>query len=227
MINVLRTNPFFNKFSPRQLNSIISILKEKTFSKDEAIFHQGDACHNAYILTEGRVKASKFSSDGRELIIHFFSKGDLFGEAPLFIERGLYPVSAYACEDSKCYYFTRDDLKELILKEPDISFYLLEIYSSKLIFLMDKIEDLTLKDVRTRIIQFLINQIPKELIKNDGMVQIHLPFSQTDIASRLGTVREQVSRAFSKLSNEGIIEVHGKNVNILNLSLLKKEVFLS
>jgi len=198
-----------------------SILKEKNYTKGTSIFLENDPCHKAYILKEGKVKVSKFSSDGKEIIIKFFKSGDFFGEAPLFIEEGKYPVSAYAYENTSVLYFTKTDFKNLIVKSPDIAFAILELFSRKLLMLVDQVEMLSMKDVTTKIIIFLINLIPKDNKLEDN-IEIILPSSQSDIASSLGSVREHVSRVFSKLAQLGLLELQGKKVIIKKLSEIKK-----
>lgn len=226
MFEILKSIPFFAQFTPQQLSKVKSIINEKVYLKDSPIFLYNDSCNRAFILKKGKVKASKFSSEGKELIIKFFNPGDFFGEAPLFIRNGCYPASTYACEDSEVYYFTKHDFKKLILNDPEIALSIIEVYSTKLLTLVSIVEGLSLKNVKSRLINFLVEQIPKELQNSHDQIDLFLRFSQSEIAARLGTVREQISRIFSKLAQDGIIEIQGKKVTIYNLSKLKTEAIL-
>ena len=224
MKQFLESVPFFSRFTKEQLNIFMSILKEKSYLKDNPIFMQDDLCDRAFILKEGKVKASKFSIEGKELIIKFFKPGDFFGEAPLFIEEGRYPASAYACEKSEVYCFTREDFRNLILQNPEIALAIIEVYSKKIMSLVELVEELSLKSTRTRLLRFLMECIPKNQRSINSVIDVQLPITQSDIASKIGTVREQVSRIFTKLNQEGMLEVHGKNVTIYDLEKIRTEV---
>ncbi|MDH4128794.1 MAG: Crp/Fnr family transcriptional regulator [Spirochaetota bacterium] len=224
--DILKSIPFFTKLSPNQIKRIESILKEAKYPKGSHIFLQNDLCNRVFILLNGKVKASKFSTEGKEYIIKFLNPGDFFGEAALFIDGGCYPASSYAYEDCEVCYFTKDDIKRLIFEDPEIALSVIEVYSSKMLTLIELVEDLSLNNVRTRILHFLYELIPEHLKNSNDKINIQLPFSQSDIASKLGTVREQVSRIFSKLAQDKIIEVHAKEIQILNIKKLKNEALI-
>ncbi len=220
-IDFIQTLPFFADFSDSQLNKVARILVERKYPKGSMIFMEDEYCDKAYILKKGKVKASKFSEDGKEFLIRFFEPGDFFGEACLLLKDGHYPISATVYEDSEVYYLTKSQIKDLVLQNPEIGLSLLEVYSSKILYLMKQINELSTKNVKSRIVKFLQEQIPKDQRNHTRDIRFQLIFSRSEIASKLGTVREQVSRILSKMSQEGIISIQGKNIIIHDLDKLK------
>ncbi len=220
-INLLKSIPFFKEFNPKQLTYVESALSERKYPKNASIFIENDPCDHAFILKMGKVKGSKYSLDGKEYIVNFFKPGDFFGEACLFSKHIGYPLSTTACEDSEVYTISKSHLKEIILRDPEIALSILEIYSDKLVYLLGQLENIALKDVRHRVIQYICSLLPEQPCHEDGNRAIHLPASQTELASKIGTAREQLSRVLSKLSHDGIIALDGRKVTILDIKRLK------
>ncbi|GMT50065.1 MAG: Crp/Fnr family transcriptional regulator [bacterium] len=220
-ITLLKSISFFKEFNPKQLASVESALSERKYPKNANIFIENDPCDHAFILKTGKVKGSKYSLDGKEYIVSFFKPGDFFGEACLFSKHIGYPLSTTACEDSEVYTISKYHLKEIILQDPEIALSILEIYSDKLFYLLGQLEGIALKDVRHRIVQYICSLLPKQSCRSDGKIDIYLPASQTEVASKIGTAREQLSRVLSKLSHDGIIALDGRKITILDMERLK------
>ncbi len=218
-ITLLKTIPFFKEFNTKQLAYVETALSERKYSKNATIFIENDPCDHAFILKMGKVKGSKYSLDGKEYIVNFFKPGDLFGEACLFSKHRGYPLSTTACEDSEVYTISRSHLKDIILHDPEIALRILEIYSNKLFFLLGQLEGIALKDVRHRVIQYICSLLPDQTC--DNQIDVYLPTSQTEIASKIGTAREQLSRVLSKLIHDGIIALDGRKITILDMERFK------
>ncbi len=220
-ITLLKTIPFFKEFNTKQLAYVETALSEHKYPKNTSIFIENDPCDHAFILKMGKVKGSKYSSDGKEYIVSFFKPGDFFGEACLFSRNIGYPISTTACEDSEVYTISKFHLKEIILHDPGIALSILEIYSDKLFYLLGQLEGIALKDVRHRVVQYLCSLLPEQSCHSAGRMDVYLPASQTELASKIGTVREQLSRVLSKLTQDGIIALDGRKITILDIGRLK------
>jgi len=198
---------------------------ENHYKKDKVVFLEGDPCDRAFILKSGRVKASKYSSEGKEFIASFFKPGDFFGEACLFASKNRYLLTTTVCEDSEIYSIQKSDMKDFILHNPEVALVFIEVFSNKLVYLIGELDDMASKNVRIRLIQLILELIPEELRTKASGHEISFPFSRSEIAARLGTVREQVSRVLSRLSHEGLIAIDGKSVKIIDERGLRDGLF--
>jgi CRP-like cAMP-binding protein len=197
-----------------ELEAVHKIALIRRFKKGEILFLEGDTAGGFYVLLSGRVRIYKSSSEGREYTIHQIAQGQLFAEAAIF--RGEhYPASSVASADSTVAYFSKDAFMALIREWPQIS---LKIIASQAGFLRDfnrQVEELTLMEVPARIASFLLRESQK-----NKKAEIILDISKSELARRLGTVSETLSRNLKKLKDTGIIRVSGRVITILDLSRL-------
>jgi len=221
----IRSVPFFSRLSLEHLKKIEPILMENHYQKDEVVFLEKDPCDRAFILKSGRVKASKYSLDGKEFIASFFKPGDFFGEACLFASKNQYLVTTTACEESVIYSIQKSDMKDFILHNPEVALVFIEVFSNKLVYLIGELDDMAFKNVRIRLIQMILDLIPDEMKHKASGFELTFPFSRSEIAAKLGTVREQVSRILSRLAHEGLIAINGKNVKIIDERRLRDGLF--
>ncbi|MCL6472333.1 MAG: Crp/Fnr family transcriptional regulator [Firmicutes bacterium] len=203
------------------LNELCSIAMYAKFKRGEVIFCDGDAGEGFYIVISGRVKIYKLGTDGREQILHFVHNGDPFGEITLFAGTA-YPAFAKAVSDVEALFFRRDDFKALVERNPQLSLNMIAIMSFHLRRFAALIEDLSLKDVPARVAQYLLNLAAKGGREKDGAVEIELDMSKTELAQRLGTISETISRTLGKMKSSGIIDTNGKRVIILDMDMLEE-----
>lgn len=203
------------------LNELCSIAMYRKFSRGEVIFFDGKAGEGFYIVVNGRVKIYKIGPDGREQILHFVHNGDPFGEVTLFAGTA-YPAFAKAVTDVETLFFQRDDFKTLIEKNPQLSLNMIAIMSFHLRRFATLIEDLSLKDVPARVAQYLLGLVSKSGREVDGTVEVELDLSKTELAQRLGTISETISRTLGKMKSTGVIDTNGKKVTILDMDMLEE-----
>lgn len=176
------------------------------------IFYDGDPAQSFYVVGKGRVKVFKTSPDGKEQILMIAAPGDSFAEAAMFAG-SKFPASAQAIEDSDLIRFDRDQFLGLLGRNPDLALSLIGRLAHLLRKLTKLIESLSLTDVTTRLASFLREQ---SKLRGTAETVVHLPIKKTTLAAQLGTIPETLSRSFAKLANDGIIEVSGPDIRILD-----------
>lgn len=197
--------PFAN-LEKRYIDRIVKNSLEKRYSKGEAVFTQGEECDGFYIVKSGEVKVCKLSSEGREQVLGMFKEGDFFGIVPLF-DGGPYPANAEVCVDSVLIKIGKAPFLEIIKENPMISLNILPKISKRTREFTSAVENLSLKDVKDRLFSFILDEIDKRGTKDkDGMI-IDLGMTHEEIAARLGTVREVITRSLSKLQKEGRLKI--------------------
>ena len=156
---------------------------------------------------------------GKEHILHIFGPGEPVGEVPVFSKQP-FPANAEALVKSSTLFFPRKDFVALIENNPSIALNMLAVLSRRLRQFATQIENLSLKEVPARLAGYLL-YIAKEQ-KNEGVVE--LPVSKGQLASLLGTIPETLSRIFARMSDEGLIQVDGRSITILDRQGLMNEL---
>lgn len=221
--NDLRRLPLFSELNDKQLKKISSVSILKIFQKKNIIFNEGDTYKGFYIILTGTVKIYKTSAEGKEILLHIIKPVNTFADVPLF-EGGNYPVTAETLSDSTLLFVPKQEFTQLLEENIIICLKMLGGFAKKLRSLTQKIEDLTLRDVPSRLAEYLIIEanlngtayFPEPLVK--------LTIPKSLLALQLGTINETLSRAFKKLQNDEIIRVNGKKIFISNFQRLKRLV---
>ncbi|MEK6576632.1 MAG: Crp/Fnr family transcriptional regulator [Nitrospirota bacterium] len=196
----------FSNLEKRYIDRIVKSSLEKRYSKGEVVFTQGEECDGFYIVKSGEVKVCKRSSEGREQVLGMFREGDFFGIVPLF-DGGPYPANAEVCVDSVLIKIGKVPFLEIIKENPMISLNILPKISKRTREFTSAVENLSLKDVKDRLFSFILDEIGKRGTKDkDGMI-IDLGMTHEEIAARLGTVREVITRSLSRLQKEGRLKI--------------------
>ena len=119
-IQVLKNAPIFSGLDDDQLASLAGIALERSFKAEEFVFWEDGAPEWFYVIAEGRIKAIKHSTSGKDLIVAFFNPGEIFGEVAVF-ENKAYPASAQVVEKSTLIGFKRDDFLKFLTDHPHIA----------------------------------------------------------------------------------------------------------
>lgn len=209
--HIISDIPLFNGLPEDQLHAIKQIAAEKKVNKGEAIFSEGDEGKGFYVVLEGRVKIYKVSAEGKEQILHIFGQGQPFGEVPVFAGQK-FPANAQAISKGRVLFFPRTAFVTLITENPSLSLNMLAVMASKLREFSVQIENLSLKEIPARLASYLI-YLAEEQQSGEAVT---LGISKGQLASMLGTIPETLSRIFAKLSGQGLINVQGPKIALLD-----------
>ncbi len=216
--NTLRGCQLFVGLSPTDLNAIAEITVVKSLDKGDYLFREGDPSHGFYIVQKGAINVHRVSASGKEQVIHIFRASESFAEATLATMVG-YPADARAVESSQVLLVQKSGFLGLLKRQPELALRMLGSMSMHLRVLVGQLEDMTLKDVETRLANWLVKRCPDP----NGMkpVNIELRTTKRVLAAELGTVSETFSRTLAKFREQQLIEVKGKTVTVLSPTRLK------
>jgi len=150
---------------------------------------------------------------GKEQIIHIFRTGDSFAEVALAAPTG-YPADARALEATQVLLVQKIGILALLKRQPELALRMLGSMSSHLRVLVGQLEDLTLKDVETRLANWLVKRCPNP--QSEAPVKIELTMTKRVLAAELGTVGETFSRTLAKFREQKLLAVKGKTVTVLS-----------
>lgn len=228
-VNDLRRLTLFSELSETEAEMLKRFVSVKKYRKGEIIFLDTEPYSGFYGILEGMVKIYKISNEGREHILHLEYSGSTFGEVPMFenmssdFEGGLtYPANATALEETTTVVLVpMKPFLEFLKSNNNVCLKMLSAFAKRMRFLNSHIESITLDDVSKRLSRYLLKELEKKGRKSSDS-DIELEITKYDLASHLGTILETLSRAFRKLHNEGIIEVKGKTISVLDVKGLRR-----
>lgn len=214
LTNSLRCCQLFNGLPAADLSVLASFTVVLTVSKDGYLFHEGDPARGFYLVQSGAINVHRVSVAGKEQVIHVFRSGESLAEAALTSPNG-YPAHARAVEPSTVLLIPKTPILELIGRRPDLALRMLGSMSAHLRVLVGMLDDLTLKDVETRLLNWLVKHAHNAV----GGV-ITLPGTKRVLAAELGTSSETLSRTLAALRDRKMIEVGARTITVLEPPLL-------
>lgn len=196
--NPLRHTPFFACLTENEIQIIESASYNKCYLKNTVIINEGDETGSLYIVMEGSANALSINSNGKQIILNVFRPGDYFGEMS-FIDAEPRSAAVITREKSKITIIKKKVFDQIIADNPKIMLNIMKGLVGKIRRATKQIEDLVFSDVYSRIAGLLI-----ELKNQEDLVSEKL--TNTEIAFRVGSSREMVSRIITELKNGGYIE---------------------
>jgi CRP/FNR family transcriptional regulator, dissimilatory nitrate respiration regulator len=211
--NTLRNCQLFAGLPQIDLEKIAAIVVVKSLEKGEYLFHEGDVAVGFYVVQRGAVNVHRTTAAGKEQIIHIFRAGESFAEAALATPTG-YPADARALEPTQVLLVQKTEILELLKRQPELGLRMLASMSGHLRVLVGQIEDLAVKDVETRLANWLMKRCPNP--QSDSPVNIQLTMTKRVLAAELGTVSETFSRTLAKFREQKLLVVKGKALTVLS-----------
>jgi CRP-like cAMP-binding protein len=225
VMNSLRASQLFAGLAAEDLQQVAAVTAIKSLDKGEYLFREGEASRGFYVVQRGSINVHRVNAAGKEQIIHVFRAGESFAEAALATQTG-YPADARALESTQVLLVQKAGMLELLKHRPELGLRMLASMSMHLRVLVGQLDDLTLKDVETRLANWLVKRCPDP--KNDRPTQIELSMTKRVLAAELGTVSETLSRTLAKFREQKLITVKGRvvvvNSPVKLLELLRRNL---
>ena len=220
-IRLLKKVTLFKSLEEKELEKIANLSSLYKYKKESIILMEAEAGNSLFIISKGRVKISRISDEGKEVILAILKEGDFFGEMSL-LNGHVRSANVTAIEDSELLRLRRDDFFNLLYSHPELSINLLKELAKRIRMSDTQIKSLSLLDAVGRVASALIQLVEVGgTIKEEKMIIEKLP-SQQDVANMAGTSRETVSRAFKLFINEGYIVKKGNKIIIEKFEKFKR-----
>ena len=219
-VKVFKQTELFHDLNEGVLRVLASRAGEKTLNRNEILFLTGDAAEGLFVIASGAVRAFRTGTDGREQIIHVERAAATIGELPVF-DDGKYPSTAAAEEDAtKVYFLDKKEVRAVCLEHPEVSLAAARLFAVRLRHCAELVESLSLREVGQRLACLLLAEAETKGARENNGVRIKQKLTHKQLAARIGTVREVITRVFYRLQNQGLIVVDGKEIYIPNLAIL-------
>ena len=209
----LKLVPLFSSLNEEEINILLKAAEKRKFRKNKVIFFEDEFGDIFFLILRGKIKVSKLSREGREIVLSVLKEGDFFGEMSL-LNNEPRSASAIAMEDSELLVLKQQNFLTILYENKLFLRKLLSVLSYRLRKADKKIADLALLKVYGRVAQLLLDIAKKEGSPLEhGEVSIKGP-SKKEMASMVGASRETVSRSINELKRKGYISLIGRKIII-------------
>ena len=218
-VDALRATELFRVAPPSILGSLAARAEFRKLSAGEVLFSAGEPCRGLYVVVEGWTRAVRHGADGREQVIHEDGPGSTFPEVAVF-DDGPCPSTVSATHDSVLLFIRKEEVRRFCLAHPEVALSALRILSRRLRRATGMIERFALAEVAQRVAQYLVEQFAATSKTNP--LELELSHTNQEIADRVGTAREVVSRSFTSFQKKGWLQKDNRKIRILDLEALKR-----
>lgn len=192
--------------------------------RKRSLFRRGEPGPGLFIVKSGEIKLSLISPEGREQILYLAEPGKLIGEG--FLPEGVKcAASAFAMLDSEIWRFPSDHVYRLLEKSQPLALALMRHMSFRSNRLIDLVLDLSLRSVERRLASFLLTLAMRAGAEQGKPCVIPRQLDMNTVAARLGTVREEISRALNRMQRDGILSLSRQEIVVLDLNALERVTY--
>jgi len=210
-VEKIRPFPILSGLEEKTLQELASAMIEKPVQAGSIVTLQGEEARFVYIVARGIVRARRLSPEGKELILYYTGPGRIV-DLPSAVSGNHYTVTTDALTDVALYAVLSEEFRQIVAKDQHLALNLLKELADITRRLTIMVEEIALHTVRTRLARFLIQQ--SELKGQNKQ------WTQAEVASQIGTVREIVGRILREFASQGLIARQGGQIVILNRNKL-------
>jgi CRP-like cAMP-binding protein len=238
--DVLRQAPLFSALDDEAAAALRSSMGEGRLRRGEVLFHEGDAGDKLYIVTDGKIKLGRTSSDGRENLLAIMGPGQMFGELSLF-DPGPRSATVTAITDTTFLSLSHDDMMRWLDGRPAVALGLLSQLAGRLRRSNDVVADLVFSDVPGRVAKALLDladlvftDVPGRVAKAlldlserfgrpvEGGIMVSHDLTQEELAQLVGASRETVNKALADFASRGWLRLEPRSVVIMDVERMKR-----
>lgn len=223
----LKRTVLFGSLAVEALAELAELAEKRDLDRGEILFLAGERAAGLFVIVSGRIRAYRVNSQGREQTIHIEGAGATLAEVPVF-DDGPYPATAVAEEQTTVLFLEKAAFFRFMLGHADIVRIALKLLAQRLRGHAELVDTLALQQVGQRLAHFLLAQRREHGIRTESGCQVDLPFSNEELAKRVGSVREVVSRTLTRLESEGLIaQTHGAQTGKQRSVIIRDEAGLT
>lgn len=219
MYSKISETPIFKDFSSDEISDILKSTHHqiKTYEPESVIAFSGDECNNLFVLVEGSIRGETIDYNERIIKIEDVFAPDTFAEAFLFADQNNLLINIVANTKSKILIIHKEDLLRLFQSNKKILENYLNIISNRFVLVTKKLKFLSLRTIKAKLASHFI-----ELSKKSKNNTIFLRKTQAELADYFGVTRPSLARTIKEMKDDGIIEVPGKMIKIIDFNKLQK-----
>lgn len=223
ILSEMRRCVLLQPLDDEQFEKVVKTSHVKQLPMNGMLFQQGAALTNVYLMISGSVKLQRTVPNGDEKVLEIIRPGQSFAEAVLFSGGSKYPVTSIAVSASVVVGINAQTYLGLLSTSNNLCLNLLGKLSQRLHWMVNEVDRLTLHNATFRLVDYLLSDIPADQHDRTGVTLIA---PKHVIASRLSIKPETLSRTLKTLSKQGLINLNGSEIELLDIEKLRELILL-
>jgi CRP/FNR family transcriptional regulator/CRP/FNR family cyclic AMP-dependent transcriptional regulator len=214
-VSLLRSVTLFGSLKDGELEFAAGQLRRRAYGPGVTLFHQGMPGSTLYVIAEGSVRVFAVGLTGQEHTFTTFGPGNFFGE--LSVIDGLpRTASAITLDHSVLWLMARESFGRLLDDSPAFCRAVVENLAGRIRRSATHVESIIFQDVLGRVAFEVLNLADRHGRRADGVIEIDMPLTQSDLATIVGATRESVNKALATLRKQGLLEMEGTQLQVLD-----------
>jgi CRP/FNR family transcriptional regulator, cyclic AMP receptor protein len=219
--SIFRDHRLFGTLRQDELSELFSSARTSQYRKGNSIFAKGAPGTTLMAILSGTVRINSTSVDGHDLIYALLSAGETFGEIALF-SGGNRTADAIAESDCKLLAIDRSSFTAFLTRHPEVSLRLLDILACRLRDKDNQLEDILFSNLRSRLARLMLQEIATAQSLGGRGAALRRRISPTEVAARLGSARESVSRQLAAWRKNGMLRIDNGLITICDIEAFRK-----
>jgi len=211
----------FEPLSEEKIKQLNGQLPDRRLQRGEIFYGPEDRSERLFLLQKGKVRMFRTTPDGREFTLAVVEAGTVFGEMALTAQQ-LEGAYAQAMEPSQVSTMLRADLERLVLEKPEVGLQIMHVLSERLRRYETRLEDVTMKDVRSRLAGIIVLLVESEGVRTSMGYRIPAHYTHERLGTMIGANRVAVTRAFGLLQDEGVVELRRRLMHVTDIETLRR-----
>jgi CRP/FNR family transcriptional regulator, cyclic AMP receptor protein len=207
--------------SREEIKELSRRVPDTHFQRGQILYTPFEKNEVLFMLKKGRVRIYRVSTDGREFTLTVMGAGTVFGEMSLTAQR-LENAYAEAMEPVTVCKMRRLDFERLVMDRPQVGLKVMSVLSKRLFLAEDRMEDIALKDVPSRLASFILQLIESEGVVSREGYKVPARYTHRQVATMIGSKRETVTKAFTLLQQAGAVEFKRRRIHVKDIETLKR-----
>ncbi len=216
-VDMVKTRFFsvFSQVSPETVDVLSKYMVEKNCSQGELIQVEGEDCQWVGFIIRGAVRVFRSAPNGREQVLHNLGPGMQINAIPALNGNAILKASARALTQVSLYTISSEDYRTILKSRADFAYAAVVDFARRLERMTSLVEDLSLRSVRGRLARFLLDEADRGSVSEQ--------WTQDEIASRLGTVRDVIGRTLRGFMDAGLVRREGNRLILVDRAGLEAE----
>jgi CRP-like cAMP-binding protein len=205
----------FDGITPAEMQEMERITRMEEVKKRQPLYLPGDPSSNVYLLKRGRVKIANTAPNGKEVTFDILEAGDVFGELDV-LEDAPRSTSAETLDDALICVIPRKDFDQYLAMHPNVTIKLTKLIGLRLKKIQSRVEDLVFRDVPARLAHLLSELSKTEGVADKQGIRLKAKLTHQEMANLIGCSRETVSTTMGQFRDDGLIQMDGRTITIVN-----------
>jgi CRP/FNR family transcriptional regulator, cyclic AMP receptor protein len=207
--------------SREEIKELSLRVPDTHYQRGQLLYTPKERGEALFMLKKGQVRIYRVGPDGREFTLTVVGAGTVFGEMSLTAQR-LENAYAEAMERVVVCKLRKHDLERLVMDKPQVGLKVMSVLSERLSLAEDRMEDIALKEVPSRLASCILQLIESEGVVTSEGYKIPTRYTHRHLATMIGSKRETVTKAFSLLQQIGAVELKRRRIHVRNIEALRR-----